>query len=136
MQIDLSATDVYLWLLGGIYCCHHYLGREFITSYHCLSIGDYESGELIDADILHVDIADKIMQHLSFGIAHIALKFGEHGDGSRYRHSFKHILFPVFVERILSAFHGSGEVCRDDAALTFVCYHREDALAVCVDALS
>ena len=51
MQIDLSATDVYLWLLGGIYCCHHYLGREFITSYHSLSIGDYESGELIDADI-------------------------------------------------------------------------------------
>ena len=40
------------------------------------------------------------MQHLTFSIAHVALKFRKQRDGSSSRHCFKHILLPVLAERL------------------------------------
>ena len=81
------------------------MSRELVTTNDGLGVRDNEGLKGIHTDILHVDILDQSMEHLTLSIAHIILKFGEQRNGCCSGHGFEHILLPVLSH--------SGNVGRD-----------------------
>ena len=72
-QVDLLASDEYLWYLCGVDSRHHDMCRELVTTHNGLRVGDDEGIEGVHTDILDVDVAHQCMQHLTLCIAHVVL---------------------------------------------------------------
>ena len=71
---DALSADVDFRLLCGVHGCHDNLCRELVAAYDGLRFGYDEGAELVDADVLHVDVGNKSVEHFAFSVAHVALK--------------------------------------------------------------
>ena len=122
---------------GGTACCidssHDDLCAEASTLNHCLGIRDDVCIQLVYANILDVDIAYEIVQHLTLSITHIVLQLREQCYSSGRRHILEGILLPVLAENLCFCRHFGGKVAGDDVLLLLVRHHLNDTFAIAID---
>ena len=130
--VHSHAVHVDFRLLGGIHGSHHDIGIESFTRIERCFLWNHEGIEFVHTDILHVDIRNQVVQHLSLGIAHIALNLREHGHGCSHWHVLKHVFLPVLTQIFLALRHLGREVAGDDFLLMLIGHQLQDAVAVAI----
>ena len=134
-QVHLLATDEYLGLLGGIDGSHHDACREFVATHDGLRVGNDEGVERIHTDVLHVDVRHQRVEHLTLGIAHVALQLRQQRDSSSGRHRLEHILLPVLAHRMGIRRNFRRQVGGDALLLPIVGHHAQHLGAIPVDGI-
>ena len=130
--VHSHAIHVDFRLLGSIHGSHHDIGIESFARIERGLLWNHEGIELVHTDILHVDICYQVVQHLSLGIAHIALNLREHGHGCSHWHILKHVFLPVLTQIFLALRHLGREVAGYDFLLMLISHQLQDAVAIAI----
>ena len=106
------------------------VGLEFASTDNCLRIGDDVCIDLVDAEVSHVNVVHKGMNHLALGIAYVVLQLGEQCHCGCNWHILKHILLPILRQCVLTLRHIGAEVVIDDLPLHRVLHQIDDVVTV------
>ena len=106
--------------MRGINGCHEDVGAEGFAGIERSGLSRHVGIQFIDADVLQVNVGDERVDDFVFGLAHVALQLGEHGDGSDGGHLLEHIVRPVFAHIVLAGRHVGRQVGSRDGLLSWI----------------
>ena len=114
---------------------HEDARRERFARQERRGFGQHVGVQFVHADVFQVDVGDERVEHLVFGLAHVALQLREHGDGGDGGHFLKHVRLPVASHVVGLAGHLGTQVRGDDGALLGVGHKAEYPCAIAVDGI-
>ena len=133
--VHLSAIDINLGLLRSIDSCHHDIGSEGLTGIEGCFLRNDECIKTVYTDVLDVDVCHKRVEHLTLGIAYIALKLRQQRYGRCHWHTLEHVFLPVLAQCIVLLWDFRREVVGNEFLLVWVSDHLQYPLAIGVDGI-